>query len=635
MRTIIELFEKSVEKYSNNPLMWEHNGTDYQSTSYSDIKKDVYRFAAGLMALGLKKGDRVGLVAEGRNDWLISELGILYAGGINVPMSVKLDAENDLQFRIKHSEARMVIVSEQQLPKIRQIKDECPNLETIIVLDSIKGWQKDEIHKLVIYDKGDELIATNKQTVDQMIDSIEPNDKANISYTSGTTSDPKGIILSHLNYSRNVQQASSVMLIPQNYITLAVLPWDHSFAHTACLYSFIYFGASIASVQLGKTPMETLRNIPKNINEIRPHVMMSVPALAKNFKKNIESGIHAKGSKVEKLFNKALATAYKYNGLGFDKGKGSRILLKPLVKLYDKLLFKKIRDGFGGRLEFFIGGGALLDVELQKFFYAIGIPMLQGYGLSEASPIISANALFKHKLGSSGFLVDNLELKIIDDNGTPQPTGTKGEIVVKGENVMLGYWKNENATKETLRDGWLHTGDLGYIDKDEFLYVQGRFKSLLISADGEKYSPEGIEEAFVEKSELIDQAMLHNNQDPYTVALIVPNKMALLRRLKEKGLAPNSTDGAEAALLLIQEEINHFRPGNKYADMFPSRWMPASIAVLSETFNEENKLMNSTMKIVRDKITHHFEEEMKFLYTPAAKKIINDINIKHINKIIS
>lgn len=634
MKTIIELFESSVKKYADNPLLWEHNGTKYEPASYQQIRTAVYRFSAGLMAYGLKKGDRVGLVAEGRNDWLISELSVLYTGAINVPMSIKLDAENDLKFRLKHSGARMVIVSEQQLPKIRQIKDECPDLETIIVLDSIKGWESKEIFKDVIYDKGDEFLKNNKAEHEAVIEAIKADDPVNISYTSGTTADPKGIILSHNNYATNVKQASSLMNIPPHYITLAVLPWDHSFAHTACLYSFMYFGASIASVQLGKSPMETLRNIPKNIKEIRPHVMMSVPALAKNFKKNIENGIIAKGPKVENLFNKVLATAYKYNDLGYNKGKGSKIFLKPLLALYDKILFKKIREGFGGRLQFFIGGGALLDIELQKFFYAIGIPMLQGYGLSEASPIISANAMFRHKLGSSGFLVEDLELKIIDEDGKELGYGEKGEIIVKGGNVMLGYWKNEKATAETLRDGWLHTGDLGYMDKEGFLYVFGRFKSLLISADGEKYSPEGIEEAFVETSPLIDQAMLHNNQDPYTVALIVPNKVELTRKLNEKNLPTEGKEAHEAALKMIQEEVNAFRPGGKHADMFPSRWMPATIGVLSESFNEENKLMNSTMKIVRDKINAYFSAEMAYLYTPDAKNIVNDVNLKHIKELL-
>ena len=279
--------------------------------------------------------------------------------------------------------------------------------------------------------------------------------------------------------------------MPERYCSLLILPWDHCFAHTAGIYTLMKNGASMASVQVGKTAIESLKNIPVNIKESKPTFLLSVPTLAKNFRKNIESGIKEKGPKVEKLFKKALDVAYNYNGDGWNRGKGSRILKKPLMMLFDKILFSKIRENFGGRLEFFIGGGALLDIELQRFFYAIGIPMFQGYGLTESSPVISANVPQKHKLGSSGSIVPNLEVKICDDKGNALTTGQHGEIVVKGENVMAGYWKNEKATRETIQNGWLYTGDLGYLDEDGFLFVLGRNKSLLIANDGEKGQSRG------------------------------------------------------------------------------------------------------------------------------------------------
>jgi len=246
----------------------------------------------------------------------------------------------------------------------------------------------------------------------------------------------------------------------------------------------------MASVYAGETGIETIKNIPINIKEIRPHFLMSVPSLAKNFRKNIEKGIRDKGKLTEKLFRFALSIAYIYNQTGYDKGKGLRFLLKPLVVLFDKILFAKVRMAFGGRLEYFVGGGALLDIDLQRFFYAIGIPMYQGYGLTEASPTISANNPGKHKMGSSGILVKYMDLKICDTDGKELPPGDKGEIVIRGGNVMAGYWNNPEATAETIRDGWLYTGDLGYMTNEGFLYVLGRFKSLLIGDDGEKFSPE-------------------------------------------------------------------------------------------------------------------------------------------------
>ncbi|MUP39036.1 AMP-dependent synthetase/ligase [Labilibaculum euxinus] len=626
MKTIIQLFENSVDLFGENPFLWEKTNSDYQSVSYQSLYDEVQLFATGLFSLGIQKADRIGLLSEGRNAWVLSELGILFAGAVNVPLSVKLDAQNELKFRLNHSEARIVVVSNNHLEKIRSIKDQLENIETIIVLDKNIELQEKEISLSQLLKMGEELSENDKSKLKEIQKNIVADDDANISYTSGTTADPKGIILTHNNYASNVYQASNLMEIPASFKTLLILPWDHSFAHTAGIYSFMLKGASIAAVQQGKSPMEALKNIPNNIKEIKPDIILSVPALAKNFKKNIEKGIKAKGPKAEKLFNKALEVAYKYNDAGWNKGKGTRMFLKPLYMFYDKILFSKVRENFGGNLKFFVGGGALLDIELQRFFYAIGIPMYQGYGLSEASPIISSNAHHNHKLGSSGFIVPNMDLKICDDNGNTVPVGEKGEIVIKGGNVMKGYWKNDKASAETLRDGWLHTGDMGYVDQDGFLYVLGRFKSLLIANDGEKFSPEGIEEAFVDQSPLLDQCLLYNNQNPYTIALVVPNKGAVLARLKPLHLTLESEEGQTAALELIQNELNEYRPGGNHEDMFPHRWLPTAIGILPEAFTEENKLLNSTMKVVRSKVIDFFKEQIDFLYTPEGKDLFNSRN---------
>jgi long-chain acyl-CoA synthetase len=413
---------------------------------------------------------------------------------------------------------------------------------------------------------------------------------------------------------------------------LIILPWDHAFAHTCGIYTVMKGGAALASVQLGKTALETLKNVPINIREIRPHFLLSVPSLAKSFRRNIEKGIREKGPKVEKLFQRALQLACDYNGDGWDRGKGLKKLKKPLLTFYNKVLFGKVRENFGGRLEFFVGGGALLDIELQRFFYAIGVPMLQGYGLTEAAPVISANSLKHHKLGSSGRVAEGIELRICDEKGAELPVGRTGEIVIRGENVMAGYWKNEKATKETIRDGWLYTGDLGHLDEDGFLYVLGRMKSLLIANDGEKYSPEVIEEAVTENSPYVDQLMLYNDQSPYTVALLVPNKEAVLCRLKEIGLSCRTKEGQQAALKLIEGAINDFREGGGHGGMFPPRWLPAAVAVLGEGFTEQNRFLNSTLKMVRGRITEHYRNRIDYLYTPEAKDICNPQNMNIIGK---
>ncbi len=632
MRTIIELFETSVDRFPNNIYLWEKQNNKYEGTTYQQTRDLVYRFGAGLVALGLQKGDRVGLISEGRNAWIISELGILYAGGINVPLSVKLDSGNELKFRLAHSGSRMVVVSKGQASKVEEIRNELPELEKVIYLDGIENPDTNNISYDQVIAMGDEYLKTNWPDFEAIYKNIQSDDIANISYTSGTTADPKGIMLSQLNYAANVVQSNTLMNITEDWKTLALLPWDHAFAHTACLYCLMINGASIASQETGKSPIETLKNIPKNIKEIQPTIMMSVPALAKNFRKNIEGNIRQQGPMVEKMFNHALKIAYKYNSYGWDRGKGIRILYKPLLNLYDKILFSKIREGFGGKLKLFIGGGALLDIELQRFFFAIGMPMCQGYGLSEASPVISSNALHAIKFGSSGRLVKYMDLKICDLEGKELPQGEKGEIVVKGDNVMKGYWNNPKATEETIKDGWLYTGDMGYMDKDGFLYVLGRFKSLLIGSDGEKYSPEGIEESLVDQSPFIDQCMLYNNQNAYTSGMIVPNITAINREIEKRGFKTGTEDAFTEALKIIQQEIDAYKFGGKFADSYPERWLPKTIAVLPETFSEQNHLLNSTMKMVRGKIIEYFHEELEFLYTPEAKSMINQRNLDAIKK---
>jgi len=632
MKTIIELFETSVAKFPNNAYLWEKQNGKYEATTYSQTREQVLKFGAGLVSLGLQKGDRVGLISEGRNAWIISELGILYAGGINVPLSVKLESGNDLKFRLAHSGSKMVIVSRGQASKIEEITGQLPEMEKVIYLDGKENPGSKDISYEEVLDLGIKFLNEKPNEFAALYNSVLPDDVANISYTSGTTADPKGIMLTQLNYAANVVQSSTVLNIGEDWKTLAFLPWDHSFAHTACLYCFMFYGASVASLEIGKTPMETLKNIPKNIKEIQPSILMSVPAVAKNFRKGIETSIRAKGPTAEKMFNHALKIAYKYNGNGWDRGKGLTAVYKPLLAFYDKILFSKIREGFGGKLELFIGGGALLDTELQRFFFAIGMPMCQGYGLSEAAPVISSNNLSGVKFGSSGRLVKYLDLKICDADGNELPLGEKGEIVVKGDNVMKGYWNNPKATAETVKDGWLYTGDMGYMDKDGFLYVLGRFKSLLIGSDGEKYSPEGIEESLVDQSPFIDQCMLYNNQNAYTSGMIVPNIAALSREVEKRGLKAGTDEAIAESLKIIQNEVDAYKAGGKFAESFPERWLPTSIAVLPEAFTEQNHLLNSTMKMVRGKITEYFAKELEFLYTPEAKNIINQRNIEAIKK---
>ncbi|MCX6549472.1 MAG: AMP-binding protein, partial [Acidobacteria bacterium] len=484
----------------------------------------------------------------------------------------------------------------------------------------------DERSAAMVSSAGQAFLADDRAAFEARWQSVAEGDNANICYTSGTTADPKGIVLTHRNYTANVEQGVAMSQPQADWVLLNVLPWDHAFGHTCGIYMMMMSGAALASVQAGKSPVETIKNIPVNIRDTRPTIFLSVPALAKNFRKSIEKGVREKGPLTEALFARALKTAYAYNAEGWNRGAGIQALVKPLLALYDRLLFRKIRANFGGRLRFIVGGGALLDVELQRFFYAIGIPMLQGYGLTEAAPVISGNTLTQHKLGSSGRVLPDQEVRICDTAGNQLPAGARGEIVVRGENVMAGYWRNETATADVLRAGWLYTGDLGYLDEDGYLYVLGRVKSLLIADDGEKYSPEQIEEAITERSPYIEQLMLYNSQSPYTTALLVPSKEAVLGWLKKRGMSARAVDGQDAVLRLLEGEVGKYREGGEFAGDFPRRWLPAAIAVVAEPFTEQNHRLNSTMKMVRGKIVEHYRGRIDDLYRAEGRAIVNDQN---------
>lgn len=629
--TIIDFVEKYTSIYADKTFLREKVDGKWTETSFRETRAEGRILAAGFMSLGLQKGEKVAMISEGRNQWIFTELGILYAGAVNVPLSFKLESDQDLLFRINHSDSRFIVASQSQIAKVRRVIDRCPAIEKVIVMDRIPLLEN-EIYLEDVREAGLKFSVEHQDQLEQRIASVKPDDYANISYTSGTTADPKGILLTHRNYTANVEQARSIIGVDEGSVMLIILPLDHCFAHVAGFYVMMSYGGSIATVPCGKSTVSLLKNIPVAISEVRPHVMLSVPTLSKNFKKNFEKAIRQKGAFVEWLYEFGLRQAIAYNREYYNAGKPAlkQFWRKPLIALVDKLVFSKIRESFGGRMQFFVGGGALLDIELQKYFNAIGMPIFQGYGLSEATPVICANSAGHARFGSSGRTVEPMDIKICDEEGNALPAGETGEIVIRGENVMAGYWKNPEATAKTIVDGWLHTGDRGYLCREDprYLYVTGRFKSLLIASDGEKYSPEGYEDSLADGSRYIDASVLYNNQSPYTVVLVIPDKNALADAVKKEGKDPASDEGRRAMLRIIQEEVDSYRPGGKHAGMFPEKWLPAAIIVGETPFTEQNGMLNTTMKMVRGKVEQFYADRIEYAMTPEGKQLFNEKNLE-------
>lgn len=639
-RTVFKMFNKASIQYANKPYLSQKDDNGWVRITFSEAKTKAIELASAFIEIGVKYEDKIAILSEAKNNWIISELAMLYTGAISVPLSIKLLPE-EITLRINHSDASVFIISENTIEKvISQIKNYNNKNLKIIVLDKpstkistqCKKYNFDENKLLFIddlYQLGQDKLEQNTPKIETIENQIKEDDVVTISYTSGTSGNPKGIMLTHLNYYSNSHEAVKTFQIQEGISTLIILPTDHSFAHTVGIYTAMVKGLSLHFVDARGGGMNALKNIPINLVEANSHFLLTVPALTSNFIQKIKEGIKAKGGFIEGIFNRGIAAGVLRNGDGFTKpGIATQIATYFNYALADALIFKKLRLIWGSKIEFFVGGGALLDIKQQQFYKAIGVPVYQGYGLTEATPIISTNTPFFHKMGTSGKILGNITCEICDDNGKELPKGEKGEIVIKGDNVMKGYYKNPEATAETLRGGWLHTGDIGFMDEDNFLVVVGREKALLISEDGEKYSPEEIEEAIINSSSIINQIMIYNDHKKYTTALLTLNKSGINEWVKSKNIQ-NKNKIVEK----IKLELLLFNKQTEFKGKFPPKWIPSQFQILEEDFSEENKMINSTLKMVRRNITDTYKNKLDLMYGKDVQKNSLNENLKTIDKL--
>ncbi len=637
-RTVIEMLKIASVKYSHAIFTSDKQENGWFGRTFSDVEKESDYFALALINRLFQKDDKIAIIAEGRGNWICAEFGILKAGCVSVPLSVKLQPD-EILFRIQHSDSKAIIISKNNTDKLVPILETVQKKGIMVIyldtdtetFDKISGSL--ENGNVVFYqtltEEGKNAMLTDYVKLDNSKSNVNEDDTVTISYTSGTTGNPKGIMLTHLNYWANSHDALSFFRLTEYFRTLIILPLDHSFAHTVGTYIALLHGVQIAFVDSRGGALNTLKNIPINLKEIKPDFLLTVPALTGNFMKKICDGIDDKGGFVKWLFYKGLSSGIKLNGNGFKKADlVTKIFHGIPYKLADILIFKKVREIFGGKLQFCVGGGALLDIKQQQFFYTIGAPVYQGYGLTEATPIISANTAEIHKLGSSGKIIPGVTCRIVRSDGTDAKRGEKGQIVIKGLNVMKGYYNNPKASAEVLIDGWLYTGDMGYMDEDDFLIVVGREKALLISQDGEKYSPEEIEEAIANSSEFINQVMLYNDHSRYTTALITL-EIGKLKAYKQK----YKLTSEEQILNVIKDSFYKFANQKEFKNKFPEKWIPSDFRILEEAFTEQNHLINSTLKMVRHKITEVYQPLINQMYS-AETKIFCDENAKVVKKIL-
>ncbi|MCX6226465.1 MAG: AMP-binding protein [Bacteroidia bacterium] len=638
-RTVLHMLRTSAGKYPATTYTNQKGDSGWVGLTYPEVLHESRFLAAGLHQLGIEKGDKIAILAEGRNRWITGEYGILFAGGTSVPLSIRL-MPDEVLFRLNHSESKAVVVSKNTFEKVASIWTQLKYTRKIIFLDDdIKPVEKDckefginALKDIVRYadvlQSGKNRFEDSEPHLDKIESELSEDDVVTISYTSGTTGDPKGIMLTQLNYFSNCTDAMGYFNVAEGDRLYIIIPLDHSFAHTVGIYAALLKGLSLYFVDSRGGGVQTLKNIPINMVECNPHFILTVPALSGNFMTKIKDGVADKGKFIYGIFNAGLNAGIRINQDGFKKA-GFFVKLINFIpyKLADALVFKKVRKIFGNSIRFLVGGGALLDIRQQVFFYSIGVPVFQGYGLSEATPIISVNTPEVHKLGTSGKVVPNVECRILRPDGTEAPAGEKGEIIIQGDNVMKGYYKNPETTAKTVKDGWLYTGDMGYYDKDNFLMVVGRGKALLISADGEKYSPEGIEEAIQNSSDLILQAMVYNDMKKYTTAIVTLDAPKVVRYVEKHKIADS-----EVLLKAIKLDFYKFKETAEYRNQFPEKWIPSTFQIVSDPFTEQNHMLNSMMKMVRHKIQEVYHDKIEVMYTSDGSNSVNDINRQTVKK---
>jgi long-chain acyl-CoA synthetase len=566
----------------------------WQNISSDELLRRTAGLAQALFELGVKPGDRVGLFAGNRPEWHTADLAINGNGAVTVPVYFKESPER-AAYVLKHSEAKVVFVAgPDQLISLLAIRSELPQLEHIIVADAGDQQPPDCLrYETLIALAGGAEVASYRMRASQVL----PGQLASIIYTSGTTGEPKGVMLTHTNFCSNVADVGAdFSLRSQQDVAISFLPLAHVYGRTLD-YIYLFQGVPIAYV-------EAVENVAQALKEIKPTVMAAVPRVfEKIYAKLMEQGSAASGFK-RTIFAWAMRVAERSATWRCGESTASP-LLKMQWALADKLVYAKIREGTGGRLRIISSGGAPLSKSLAEFFWSVGIPIYQGYGLTETSPIVSSN-FPSNRVGSSGLPIPNCEVKAADD----------GEILVRGPMIMQGYYKRAEATREVIdEDGWFHTGDIGYLDKDNYLFITDRMKDLLKTSAGKFVAPQPIENA-LKNSPYILNAMVVGDRRKFIVALVVPNCKTVSAKAAENGIAIHS--GEEVAVhpfarTLIHAEIQRLTTNLAQYETIKR------FALLPGDFTFDNGALTFTMKLKRRVVEEQYHDVIESLYADVAE----------------
>ncbi len=489
----------------------------WESLSSERARADVESLALGLASLGVRRGDRVALLSENRYEWAVTDLATLGQGAVTVPIYPTLTAPQ-VRYILDNAEARVCVLSSAaQLEKLLAVADSLPRLTTLVVMDPppaardprVRGWA-------AVHADGERRRAAEPGAFRVMADATRPGDLATIIYTSGTTGDPKGAMLTHDNIAANVEACLKVVELVPTDSCLSFLPLCHIFERMAGLYAMLAAGATIAYAR-------SVDTVAADAQEVRPTILTGVPRFYEKVYARVMENAAAQPPLRRAIFHWGLDVGQKTARLRFA-GKTAGLWLGLIAGIADRLVGAKVRARVGGRIRYCISGGAPLGPKVMEFFFAMGIPIIEGYGLTETSPVICLNQPGRERPGAVGPPVPGVELAF----------GPEGEILTRSACVMQGYFRNEEATLAAIKDGWFHTGDVGHLDEEGFLRITDRLKDLLVTAGGKKVAPQPLE-GRLKTSRWISEAIMLGDQRPYCVALLVPNFANLETEAKAKG----------------------------------------------------------------------------------------------------
>jgi long-chain acyl-CoA synthetase len=580
---LVSMWERITTRYADRPLFGEKRASGWVWKTYGEVAEHVQAFRAALTALGVERGDRVALISDNRLEWAVTVHATLGLGAVYVPM-YESQTRDDWSFILRDSGAKVVFGAKREI--VKALDEAKPSIAT---LQHVCGYELDATDPRSFA----ALLASGRAAAKQPPAKVSPDEAAGFVYTSGTTGEPKGVVLTHKNFCSNLNALTPLFPLTSEDRSLAFLPWAHAFGQTAEFFMLPALGCSLA---LNDEVPKLVSNLP----DVKPTVLIAVPRIFNRIYDGVNQQMRDKPKPIQALFHAGIRAATR-RSRGGQLSFGESLTLK----LADKLIFKKVRQKFGGRLRLVVSGSAALSKEVAEFIDALGIEVYEGYGLTETAPVVSVNTPAHRKIGSVGKPLANVRV-VIDNQITGDPKN--GEIVVHGDNVMRGYHNHpEEDAKIFTADRGLRTGDMGFVDEDGYLYITGRIKEQYKLENGKYVVPSPLEED-LKLSPYIGNVMLHGANKPHNVALVVLNQVNLAKWAEREGITLGDPTTNPQVRELIRAELE------QHSKDFRGYERPRGFALVTDDFTVENGMLTPKMSVRRNQVLKHYQATFDKLY---------------------